>query len=524
MYRVTIINDGIETEIHNPNVNDLKLETGSINQEVNKIESFNMSFYKNNPAYGNLKPLKTLINVFNTKTELYEFEGRVLSPTERMLGDGLHTYAYLCEGELAYLHDSQQQHVEFRGTPKELVTLILNYHNSQVEEYKQFEVGNIEVTTSTDNLYVYLSAERDTFEEIEDKILDRVGGELQIRKENGIRYLDVLERIGADKNTQIRIAKNLKSMSRSVDPTEIVTRLTPLGTRVDSEDEEATDASQARLTIESVNNGLPYIDDPALIAEFGIQGKSITWDDVTLPTRLLSTGQNWLENQKVAHTQYEISALDLSLIGLDIDNYTVGNSHPLINPVMGIDERLRIIGKTTDINSPQDASLKIGDKFKTLDDYQADANKSTRKVIDLERVVTNQSARIGNLLEQMSIVDSEMDNVLQTLADADIEELPGAISALEQAINNLNDALDGIPIYGLATHTEDGLMASVDKVKLDTLEVYQEATELMAGLMSADDKQKLNRITVNEDIDLDDVLARLYALENPDDPPDPEDP
>lgn len=514
MYKITIVNDGDETQIHNPNVNSLKLETGSIKKEINKIDSFNLSFFHNNPAYGKMKPFKTLINVLNTKTGIYEFEGRVLSPAETMTDDGLHTYAYQCEGELAYLHDSQQQHMEFRGTPKELVSHLINYHNSQVEEYKRFEVGLVEVTTSTDNLYVYLSAERSTYEEIEDKMLDRVGGELQIRKEDGIRYLDVLEHIGGDKSTEIRIAKNLKSMSRSVDPTEIITRLTPLGTRIESDDEEATDASEARLTIESVNNGLPYIDDVALIAVFGIQGHSITWDDVTLPDRLLSAGQNWLANQKTAHEQYEISTLDLSLIGLDIDNFSIGNSHPIINPVMNIDERLRIIGTTTNINSPQDTSLKFGDKFKTLNEYQADSNKSTRKVVDLERVVDNQSARIGELLKNMNQVDAEMDNVLQIIADADIEELPDAISALEQAIDSLNDALDGIPIYGPATPTVDGLMASVDKTKLDSLQKYTGATETNAGLMSARDKQKSNRLTVTQPIDLDQLYRDVQDLKN----------
>lgn len=517
MYKITIINDGAETVIHSHHADEVKLETGTIKKEVNKIDSFNMSFFLNNPAYGNLRPFTTLINVLNTKTLEYEFEGRILNPNGSMADDGLHSYSYECEGELGYLHDSQQKHREFRGTPEQLVIELLRYHNSQVEDYKHFEPGIVEVTTSTDNLYVYTSAESTTFEELEDKILDRVGGELRIRKEDGVRYLDVLERVGEDKSTQIRIAKNLKSISQSVDPTEIITRLTPLGTRIESEDEEATDASEARLTIESVNNGLPYIDREDLIAEFGIQGGSVTWDDITLPSRLLTAGQNWINNQKIALYQYEISALDLSLIGLDIDNFNVGNSHPVINPIMGIDERLRIIGKTTDINNPQDASLNIGDKFKTLNDYQADANKSARKVVDLENIVSNQSARIGNLITQVNNVNTEIGNVQQSIIDADLEELPSAISALETAINNLNDALDGIPIYDVATPTQDGLMSAADKVKLDALEVHEEATELKAGLMSAEDKVKLNRITVTQDIDLDDLLQRIEALEGPQD-------
>ena len=70
-------------------------------------------------------------------------------------------------------------------------------------------------------------------------------------------------------------------MTRDIDPSEIITRLTPpLGARIASEDENATDASEARLTIESVNSGLPYIDRPDLISVFGIQGGSETWDDI----------------------------------------------------------------------------------------------------------------------------------------------------------------------------------------------------------------------------------------------------
>src|SRR5690606_39386003 len=100
--------------------------------------------------------------------------------------------------------------------------------------------------------------------------------------------------------------------------------------------------------------------DLDLIAEFGIQGGAIVWDDINIPENLLSAGQKWINEQKVALYQYEIDAVDLSLIGLDIDNFEVGNSHPVINPVMNIDERLRIVGKTTDINNPQESSLKVG--------------------------------------------------------------------------------------------------------------------------------------------------------------------
>src|SRR5690625_2572414 len=100
MYKVSIFNDGIETTIHSPHINGHKLESGTVKKEINKIDSFNMSFHLNNPAHDQLKPFKTLVKVYNTKTRGYIFEGRVLNPNGRMKDDGLITYSYTCEGEL----------------------------------------------------------------------------------------------------------------------------------------------------------------------------------------------------------------------------------------------------------------------------------------------------------------------------------------------------------------------------------------------------------------------------------------
>ena len=214
-----------------------------------------------------------------------------------------------------------------------------------------------------------------------------------------------------------------------------------------------------------------------------------------------------MNEQKVALYQYEIDAVDLSLIGLDIDNFEVGNGHPVINPVMNIDERLRIVAKTTDINNPQESSLKIGDKFKTLDEYQHDANKSARQVVELEGIVSSQSQRIGQLLSQINNVNNEIDNVKQIIDNSDLEELPEAINSLEQAIQDLNDALDDIPIYDVATPTQDGQMSAADKAKLDLIQVINSI-----DLDSL--KAKLDLITVTQAINLDDLEARVTALEN----------
>lgn len=519
MYEVKLYDgadDSTGTIIHSHRVNTLKIE-GSIKNGINLIDSFDFSFYPDNIGYTMSKPFKTLVTVKNKLTNEYEFEGRILMPTEEMSTSGMVQKSFICEGELGYLHDAPQQHLEFRGTPTALITVILDYYNLQVEPYKHFEVGTITATNSTDNLYVYLSAEKTTFEEIMDKIVNKLGAELQIRKVNGIRYLDILKRVGEDTTTEIKLAKNLMSISKEVDPQEIITRLTPLGTRVKSEVEGATDASEARLTIESVNGGKAYIDREDLIAEFGIQGNSNTWDDVTLPERLLQSGIDFLNKQKVVLNQYKLSALDLSLIGLDTDSLKTGNGYPVRNPIMAIDEILRVIGKTTDINNPEVSSVTVGDKFKTLSEYQQESNMQVSRVKELQATVDGQSLSIKTLRNSNTEITASYNamqvsyNKLVTTLEIDSDTGTSiALANLKIAIDNLGD---DIVSYGVVTTSSDGLMIAADKIKLDDLEEYTEATQSKSGLFSASDKTKLDLVTVSSPVDLNDIVTRLIALE-----------
>lgn len=500
MYSVRIYDgpeDGKGTLIHSHRLNSLKLEKGVIKKAINEIDSFDMSFYQNNPAFNKTDPFKTLVKVFNHKRKKYVFEGRVLSPNDSMDSTGVLS-SYICEGELGYLHDAQQRHLEFRGRVREALETIITYFNSQVEEYKQFTVGKVEVEDPNDYLYFYLSAEKDAFDSIKEKLIDKLGGELQIRKENGVRYLDYLKEIGEEKESKIELSENLISMSRSADPSDIVTRLTPLGARIESEDNAATDASEARLTIESVNDGLPYIDRVDLIAVFGIQGGSQTWDGVNDLTILKRNGRNWIDNQKVFLYQYKVEALDLAKIGLAIDEFELGNTHHAINPIMGINEKLRIVGTSTDINEPESSDITIGDKFKSLFDYQADMRKREQVVAELENTISYQGRTLGTVKNELkevvnnyNLVSEEIIELTNNFNSADVPGMQQALRDIQQAQIDLGEAIGAIPVYIPASSTKDGLLTSVLYMKLISI---QNATQSIDGLMTATDKVALDGI------------------------------
>ena len=108
---------------------------------------------------------------------------------------------------------------------------------------------------------------------ISEQLVGKFGGEIQLRDQDGKVYIDYLEHIGHGTDTKIELAVNLKTISREVDETSVITRLYPLGAK-------QTD-SEKRLTIGSVNGGKDYIEDSALVAKYGVISGTQTWDDVT---------------------------------------------------------------------------------------------------------------------------------------------------------------------------------------------------------------------------------------------------
>lgn len=238
---------------------------------------------------------------------------------------------------------------------------MLYRHNNQVSPEKQIKLGLVDINES-DYSADKTTAYRSTLEEIKVNLIDRLGGEIQIRRENDGLYLDYLERVGTEKTTPIKLADNLVSLNVDTDSTNIITRLVPLGCQLDE------GASAQRLTIESVNGGAAYIDDEEAIRKFGIIVGKVEFDDITLPENLLKKGREYLKNNNRIRKSYEAEALDLSVIYKSRGSIRCGNIHPFKNELFGIDEKLRIMKRTVDIYKPYAPVLQIGDKAESITD------------------------------------------------------------------------------------------------------------------------------------------------------------
>lgn len=486
MYIVKLKNGNITTEIHGTKE---KLKSGSVVKGINSIDSFSFSVLPSNAGFDKIHDYLTLVSVYNTNKKRYEFQGRVLYSSRMMDSSGKISKDVVCESYLGFLCDSVQEYVYERNwTVKELLGFILNQHNSQVEEYKKIAIGEVTVTDPNDNLYLGIQR-NNSWKTIEEKLIKKLGGEIRFRVEDGVIYLDYLKEIGERLTTEIALSKNMKSITREDNPSDYITRLIPLGCKLKNEDGEET---EERLDIASVNDGKNYIENEAAAKMYGIRYGYVTYDDVTIPSNLLSKGKMYLQENSKVKVKYSITALDLSLLKMDINDFDVCNYHPIKNRLLGIDDVARVIKKTIDICEEVKSTIEVGDNFKSLSDLQVEKENAIRdaetkientktelkdyvsnKVVgsenQLRETITEQYTKIMNDSNKiiMSAVESYMENSdythfketvesqLQVLSDTISMKFTQTTEKLDEVNGELQEKFNNITKY--FTFNIDGL-------------------------------------------------------------------
>lgn len=420
MFDVTIMNGNTQRLIHDHRVsrNAQKLPSGNIVDAVNSISSFTFTIYPNNAGYDQLKAFHTQIRVRNTKRNRDDFVGRVIKVSPKMDGNGMFSKTVVCADRLDYLNDSVQPYQEVRHYEgdetrtgiEEFIDVLLDNHNAQVEEYKRIYRGVVTVQPfeSSDGVTKGLNWQK-TYKAIEEKLLNTFGGFIRLREVAGVLYLDYLAEIGETRSTVIEIGRNMRSGSKEVDPTGIVTRVVPLGAKVTALDANGNEVeTEERLTIAEVNDGLDYIESAAYLAEFGIKYETVIFDDVTVATNLLRKGTEWLVQNNGLANSHDFDALDLSQIGLAPDDFVLYDRYPVRNPGIDVDDILQIVKLTTNIVEPYSGSFEMGDTVKRLSDSMIDINA------ELSNVRGNVSEVASAVKNQVSTVFTYVNETVAT--------------------------------------------------------------------------------------------------------------
>ena len=337
--------------LHHDNLESLKVFNPSVELELNKTGSFVFTVYPDHPRLSFVKRMKSIIQVWQDDYLL--FRGRGLDEEVGWYNEK----TFSCEGELAFLIDSIQRPYDFTGSIPDFLGMLLDIHNAQVDPEKQFTLGNVTVTDP--NNYIVRS-DIDyvtTWDVINKKLIDMLGGFLQVRHEDGVNYLDYLIESTLLAPQKITFGKNLLDLKRTRKGEDIATVIIPLGAKV--KDEEGKDTDR-RLTIESVNGGVDFVQDSDAIAQFGTIVKTVIFEDVTDPENLKTKGLAFLADSVNQWESIELTAADLATVDKDITSFHLGTMVDVVSVPHGLNQRFRVEKLSLKLFEPGASKMTLG--------------------------------------------------------------------------------------------------------------------------------------------------------------------
>lgn len=417
MYMVYLVNSGSSVIIHDFEPCGSIKAVGKIKKAVNAIDSFTFTLYPGNPGFDAVLPLKSRIYVYND-SGVQIFAGRVLKPTGSMDSTGTVSRTFVCEGELGYLCDTVQKYRTV-GTTYYFFQKVIEQHNSQVGSDKQISLGDISVNKQTHRrTWGYMTS----FEAINEYV-NEYGGEFRLRYDNGVRYLDYTDYsfISAS-DTPIELAVNMISVGVTDDPTKIASGIFAAGAKLTNDG-----TSAERLELDDV------IWDNDLIALYGKVVACVTWDDVTTESALSTKAAAWLQDQSSEIRQFTVTAAQLYEVSYGFDDFEVGMTYPIRNSLIGLDDRVRCVSKTIDINDPTKTTLTFGDSYTSISRAIAKNSKQSQEISRIGSSVASMDASITNLKRS----SSSFSESIAGLQD-DVSGLDTRLTAAEEAISGLS--------------------------------------------------------------------------------------
>lgn len=335
----------------------------SFSKEVNKSGSCQFYIYPENPFYDKIEVLKTIIVVKEDDEEVWR--GRVLKAEKNFDK----RKSVQCEGVFSYFVDSIIRPFKHTKTMPEQFRYIIEKHNEQIELWKQFEVGTIDV----EDLYGSKEWEETSYKQTLDHLngfLNDYGGYVTFgfNPSSGKNIISYVKNPGAESSQVIEFGENLLDLTETINPTNVFTVIIPV----------AYDSNGNQIDIKPYNNNKDYIESAEGVAKYGqvVQEYTLT-KDYANANDVITDATKYLNDNIKASTTIEVKALDLHLLNPSVRRLNVYDIIKVDSKPHGINEQQMCSKITIDMENPDNSDYVIGTIPTGIEDIIA---KDTKKV------------------------------------------------------------------------------------------------------------------------------------------------
>lgn len=256
---------------------------------------------------------------------------------------------YECIGVLDYLNDSIQMPVKLTGVDEvKAFEYLLARHNEQMQGCAHKKIildsgyGGRTIDMVIDKPTPTLEVIRKYFDYGVYEF-DRYDGALYLSHRDGWSI--------ASKDQGVQYGSNLISLEEITSGSGIITRLIPLGKKGDE-----------LVTIESVNNGVPFIDADTVTVYTPVVG-TVTFDDISDPAQLLIAARNYMHSLQTETTRtLRVEAIDKYVLDAASAPMPLGGVVLLESAPHGIgNDQIECTSVIESIGRPESGRFRFGD-------------------------------------------------------------------------------------------------------------------------------------------------------------------
>lgn len=457
-YRVLYDNQLLFDPYTDDRITDTKLSS-----KLNAASYFDFTISSTHSLYSKIEERAGEVRIYFNNLIL--FKGEITKIEEDFEGN----YSVSCTGVLDYLTATRvrpystvqgEQPLTCPATVDGYFQWLINQHNSNcLDSRKRFSVGVNQGNMLDKNNYIYRSSEQrpTTASEIEDKILNSVGGYLFVRYRDDLNILDLYADVH-DVNTQIiDYGVNILDFTKTTTAETQYTAVVATGYTPDPP-EGQTDVKMKPITLEGcADGGTPYsstivkmgdrVYDVEAVARYGYREYYVSNTDIKTYDGLLEYACKTLNTLLSPALTISVRAVDLALIlGEKYQHLQLGQAVRVRSKPRKVDEYLMVNLIDLDLMNPDNTTFDLGASYDTLTGQQsaylkslnASINASLDTVDALSTDVKN-SAKLAQ--EAKDKADTATDAAADAASKADkvTDIANSAVSKADTAISTSND-------------------------------------------------------------------------------------
>lgn len=364
-----------------------------LTSSINTASYFDFTIAPTHSLYNTVAERAELVSVYFNKIKL--FSGEI---TEIELD--LEGYKSItCTGVLDYLGDTVVRPYSTIEGEEDLTApssvdgyfqWLIDQHNEHcLDARKQFSVGVNQGNMLDDNNYIYRASSQrpTTASEIENKILDSLGGYLFVRYENDLNILDFYAD-AHEANTQIiDFGVNITDFTKTTATDDQYTAVVATGYTPDPPEDDP-DKEMDPITLEGcTDGGTAYsptiikqgdrVYDIDAVARYGYKEYYASNDEIETYDGLLEYACKTLNSLLSPYLTVTVKAVDLAMyMDNGYEHLQLGQAARVRSKPHGLDEYLMVNSIVIDVNDPGNTEYTLGAGYDTLTGQQSSYLKS----------------------------------------------------------------------------------------------------------------------------------------------------